>query len=90
MSYDYDTTLKLISLFVVDLCAEITCNVASEVCVEGVCKCGNANSCENKATGAFCDASNNVCKCAQDVDACNAGEGCTDGACGMKINNNTY
>ena len=90
MSYDYDTTLKLISLFVVDPSTEMTCAVTGEVCHEGVCKCGNADSCENQVSGQICDASNNVCKCAEDVDRCISGKTCTNGACGMEMNNNTY
>ena len=60
----------------------VVCSVAGETCSGGVCKCGTSDSCENQATGAFCDSANNVCKCAQDVDACTSGETCTNGACG--------
>ncbi len=70
-------------LLLVDSCAGITCAIAGETCVEGICKCGTANSCHNQATGAFCDAGNDVCKCAQDVDACTGGETCTGEACGV-------
>jgi hypothetical protein len=72
-----------------DPCADITCDVAGEACVGGVCKCGTGESCDNPATGAFCDADNNVCKCAQAVDACTGDEICTEGACGMQLINNT-
>ena len=71
-----------------DPCAGITCDVAGEACDGGVCKCGTGNSCKNRATGAFCDAANSVCKCSQAVDACTGSETCNEGACGMHFTNN--
>ena len=46
-----------------------------------MCKCGTGDSCKDQETGAFCDAANNICKCAENVDACTGGETCDGGAC---------
>ena len=69
----------------VNRCAGITCAVAGETCVGGICKCGTAASCENQATGAICDSDNNVCKCADTVAACTGGEICTSGSCAGEL-----
>merc|ERR1712141_270753 len=50
-------------------------------CDGGTCKCGSAASCEGETTGAFCDATNNVCKCSADVDKCTAPNECNNGQC---------
>ena len=61
------------------------CAVDGEVHDGNECKCGDSPSCEGAVTGAFCDATNSVCKCAQDVDACPDGQVCESDACGMYI-----
>jgi hypothetical protein len=78
---DPPTFEKASSVTIIDLCADVTCS-AGETCDEGLCFCGTRNTCQNEATGSFCDAENNQCKCAESVDACsNAGETCQSGVC---------
>ena len=71
-------------LFPVDQCTGVTCNVANEQCDCGFCKCGSAESCEGKTTGAVCNASSSVCECASGVAACSDGQICSSGTCGMQ------
>ena len=68
-------------------CDGIVCNVANETCVDGICKCGNACSCEGRITGSFCDSDNSKCKCSATEDACNGHLKCdtTDGKCHLCI-----
>ena len=77
--------LLLLLLFIADPCDGITCAVADETCDGGTCKCGSAASCEGQTTGAFCDATNNVCKCSDSVDKCTDQKVCIDGQCGGYI-----
>ena len=63
----------------------VPCAVEGEVHDGTDCKCGDIASCEGAETGAFCDATNSVCKCAQDVDACTNEEVCISEKCGMYI-----
>ena len=44
--------------------------MSGETCVNGVCMCGTSLSCAGQATGSYCDAANNICKCSSSVSAC--------------------
>ena len=68
-----------------DPCNEVACNVAGEKCEGGVCKCGSADSCEGKTTGAVCNAGSDVCECATGVTACSGGQTCSGVTCGMSL-----
>ena len=58
------------------------CSISGETCVSGACKCGTASSCAGVASGSFCDAANNVCKCSATVAACSGTtDTCTGGVC---------
>ena len=74
--------VKASSATIIDLCASITCSVDGEKCVDGVCYCGSSTSCAGVTSGAYCDATNNVCKCSSTVAACSGTtDTCTSGAC---------
>ena len=74
--------VKASSATIIDLCADVTCSNPGETCPFGLCKCGSRSTCEGEGTGAYCDATNNQCKCAENVDACtNSGETCQSGVC---------
>ena len=55
-----------------DPCHNVICIVSGEICDEltGLCRCGEAKSCENKTTGSYCDQANSLCKCNATIDAC--------------------
>ena len=58
------------------------CSNAGETCSSGSCKCGSASTCVGQASGSFCDAANNVCKCSSTVAACSGtSDTCTSGVC---------
>ena len=60
---------------------EPPCANPEETSVGGVCKCGRSSSCVGSSTAPFCDASNGICKCSTNVDACTNGEKCKEGLC---------
>ena len=67
-----------------DPCEGIVCNVPNETCVDGVCKCGNACSCNTGSiTGSYCDSENGKCKCSATEDVCEGNLKCdtSDGKC---------
>ena len=66
-----------------DPCDGIVCNVENEKCVDGICKCNQACSCEHSLSGSYCDWANSKCKCSETVDACEGNLSCdkTDGTC---------
>lgn len=58
------------------------CRVPGETCRNGVCKCGEHDSCEGKLAGEYCDPSNHKCKCSKWVDACTGEKSqCHNGTC---------
>ena len=79
---------KASSVTIVDLCAAVTCANPGETCVEGICKCGSRATCAGVASGAYCDAANNQCKCSETVDSCSGTtDTCTSGVCKCGTNN---
>ena len=52
------------------VCDSLVCDVAGERCENDVCKCGTENSCAGNPSGEYCDATNNVCKCAEGGRSC--------------------
>ena len=63
-----------------DPCENITC-VEGEKCEGGVCKCGSGPTCGGNERVAYCDFKNSTCKCAENVDACSAGQKCIHKEC---------
>ena len=47
-----------------------TCKMAGETCVDGLCKCGQANSCESRKTGSYCDPVRSECRCSEKLESC--------------------
>ena len=52
-----------------------------EQCKKGFCECGNVGTCGGNETVAYCDFKNSECKCAENVEACSAGQKCIDEEC---------
>ena len=46
------------------------CVIPGETCQQGVCKCGDHETCQGKLAGTYCDPSNHECKCSPWVDSC--------------------
>ena len=62
--------------------SNVACSVSGELCSSGSCKCGTASSCSGVASGAYCDAANNVCKCSATLAACSGTtDTCDSGTC---------
>ena len=76
--YDFIPWLSLIyvyhAIFIDIVCGNISCDVADEKCDNDVCKCGTRNSCAGNPSGDYCDATNNVCKCAENINSCPQGQ----------------
>ena len=47
-----------------------SCNVTGESCIGGVCKCGQANSCESRISGSYCDPIRGECRCSEKTESC--------------------
>ena len=47
-----------------------SCNVTGESCIGGVCKCGQANSCESRISGSYCDPIRGECRCSENTESC--------------------
>ena len=77
------------SFILSDPCKDVKCNITEETCnvvqpadaFEGVCKCGESDSCTGNEKGSYCDESQSLCKCAATVDACSEGHTCINGEC---------
>ena len=47
-----------------------TCSVEGESCIDGVCKCGQADSCESRTSGSYCDPIIGECRCSEYLESC--------------------
>ena len=58
------------------------CRIPGETCQQGICKCGDHESCDGKLSGTYCNPSQHECKCSKLVDSCSGGTSqCFDGVC---------
>ena len=74
-----------LAFFIDIVCTSVVCDVNGELCTNDVCTCGSTSSCAGNPTGEYCDATNSVCKCSENVDSCQQGQICTNGKCGRLL-----
>ena len=66
-SYHSDSKSHVITILV-NLCEGVVCVVPDETCHDGICRCGQALSCEGNETTPFCDAFFNQCRTSMYLD----------------------